>query len=198
MVEQIIEGFGPVRQLGHVVADIDESIAEWRNKGVGPWMLFRRVHLKAEYLGQASVPIIDVALGYQGAIQIELIRQHNDAASPYLETVQRGEFGLHHHACLCDDINADVERAQAMGMQMVCDINMMGSRYVYLKNGDDYLEFLPNSLMMRGMFRQGMAACARWGQGDSLLELNLDNVMSLLKSIPSAAGAWWQQQYGAS
>lgn len=190
---ELIEGFGRVRQLGHVVADIDESIAEWTELGVGPWMLMRRVPLNAVYLGEPSVPIIDVALSYRGDVQIELIRQHNDAPSPYLQTVQQGAFCLHHRACLVNDIDRVVEQALQRGLQMVCDIHMVGSRYVYLKDGDQFIELLPNSLMMRGMFATGARACRRGSQ--QMIDINMNSLPALLAGLPIAAFSFFRQQF---
>ena len=196
-----IEGFGRVRQLGHVVADIDEAMQEWVGQGVGPWMVMRRVHLNAVYKGQPSVPVIDVALAYKGDVQIELIRQHNTAPSPYLATIEQGSYGLHHLACLCDVIDADVDAALERGLQMVCDIHMMGSRYVYLFDAerDEYVELLPNSLMMRGMFAQGMRATRRWNKASAIpkqIDIDMSNALSLITSLPRAGRGWFSQQLG--
>lgn len=191
-----IEGFGRVRQLGHVVADVDQAIEGWLEQGVGPWMIMRRVPLNAVYQGQPSKPIIDVALSYQGELQIELIRQHNDAPSPYRETIQTGNYGLHHQACLCDDIDSDVERALNRGLKMVCDIHMMGSRYVYLQQGEQFVELLPNDLTMRGMFHFGMRACNRWQGRDTRVNIHLNSIVGLMSSLPSAGLGWIRQQFG--
>ena len=154
----------------------------------------RRVHLNAIYLGKPSVPIIDVALSYEGDVQIELIRQHNEAPSPYLETVRSGSFGLHHHAVLCDDLDAKVDSALARGLQMICDIHMVGSRYVYLRDGDRYVELLPNSLMMRSLFASGMRACRRHPGNDRTINIDMDSLPALLASLPRAATSFLRQQ----
>ncbi|WP_230956603.1 VOC family protein [Burkholderia cepacia] len=39
---------GPIDQIGYVVADLDRSIARWRERhGIGPWTVFRKVRLTA-------------------------------------------------------------------------------------------------------------------------------------------------------
>lgn len=71
-----MQGLGDIRQLGYVVADLDASIAAWSNQlGVGPWTVIRNVTLNCTYRGQPSEPLIDVALSYRGAMQIELIQK---------------------------------------------------------------------------------------------------------------------------
>lgn len=188
-----VSGLGEVRQLGHVVEDIRTSIDAWQSEGVGPWLWMRNVRLKCEYRGEPSRPLIDVALSYRGAMQIELIQQHNDAPSPYLQTRNRGDFGLHHQAYLCQNIENSVATAEAQGLKLVCDIRMAGSRYVYLQRGDDdhaeYIELLPASLMMNTMFSRGAAKSVRLqGQGRTN-QVDLKNVATLVTSLPGMVRA---------
>lgn len=159
--------FGNVRQLGHVVADLDSAIDAWsRRAGVGPWLIMRNIPLQMTYRGAASVPLIDLGLAYRGDVQIELIQQKNAAASPYREHIERKVFGLHHVAFLSGRIEQDVARAEAAGMKLVCDIRMNGGRYVYFESivpGEHgYVELLESTDLIRQMFDQGMSAAASW------------------------------------
>jgi methylmalonyl-CoA/ethylmalonyl-CoA epimerase len=146
------------------------SATSW-SLGVGPWTIIRNIPLRCVYRGAASVPLIDIALGYRGAMQIELIQQKNDAPSPYRPYIERGEYGLHHTAFLSAQIGEDVRRAQAAGLELVCDINMPnGGRYVYfdaaVPGERGLIELLEASPVMLGMFEQGMRAAAEWkGEG---------------------------------
>ncbi|AXQ28736.1 VOC family protein [Solimonas sp. K1W22B-7] len=167
-------GFGDVRQLGYVVADLDAAVQAWSAQlGVGPWTFIRNIPLHCVYLGQPSTPLIDIALSYRGQMQVELIQQRNDAASPY--RAEAGRQGLHHSAFLCEHIEEDVRRAEVQGLQVVCDIRMpAGGRYVYLQSpqlGENvYIEFLEVTEQMREMFAGGIAACAAWdGQGGNVV-----------------------------
>lgn len=186
--------FGLVRQLGHVVEDIRSSISEWEKQGVGPWLWMRNVQLPCTFRGEASKPVIDVALSYQGDMQIELIQQINKAPSPYLATVESGSYGLHHHAFLCANIHKDVKKATEQGLTMVCDIRMMGSRYVYLQSkqvGENaYYEFLPASLMMKTMIRRGIAASKRWQGGGEPMVIDMKNLATLVASLPAVCKVW--------
>ena len=177
-----------------MVEDIRSSIDDWEKQGVGPWLWMRNVKLPCTFKGEPSHPVIDVALSYQGDMQIELIQQINDAPSPYLATVEEGSYGLHHHAFLCANIHKDVDKAAAQGLAMVCDIRMMGSRYVYLQStqaGEDaYFEFLPASLMMKTMIRRGIAASKRWQGGGEPMVIDLKTPVSLLGSLPAVLRVW--------
>jgi len=165
-------GFGAVRQLGYIVENLEASVQAWSEQlGVGPWTIIRNVPLHSVYRGQPSTPLIDLALSYRGDVQVELIQQLNDAPSPYRAYIEQGRYGLHHTAFLCEQIEADVQRAEAQGLQVVCDIRMpTGGRYVYLQSpqlGEHlFIELLEATPQVLGMFAEGSAAAAAWnGRG---------------------------------
>lgn len=161
-------GFGPIRQLGYLVADLDGAIDAWsRDLGVGPWTKLVNVTLPATYRGEPTTVRMELALAYRGDLQIELIRQRDDAPSPYRPWIREGRFGLHHVAHLSADVEGDVARAVASGLDVVFDIRMPGGgHYVYLRVprlGDDvFVELLEATPTMVGMFERGMAAAAAW------------------------------------
>lgn len=158
---------GPVRQLGYVVDDLDRWMQAMTTQlGLGPWTVFRNVTLNATFRGEAVQPVIDVAMAYSGELQIELIQAKDDGPSPYAHFVARKQFGLHHSAFLCADIDADARTLKAAGMQLMCEIVMpsgMG-RYIYFESaefGDGYfIELLEATPMMRNMIGAGVAAAA--------------------------------------
>jgi hypothetical protein len=165
--------FGDIRQLGYVVADLDASVRAWsRQLGVGPWTVFRNVPLQAHFRGEASTPLIDVAMSYRGPMQIELIQQRNDAPSPYRAMIENRRYGLHHTAYLSEHIENDVRRALAAGFGLACDIRMPGGgRYAYLQSpalGEDiYVELLEATPQIVALYNSGMADAASWdGTGD--------------------------------
>lgn len=43
---------GPIRQVGHVVEDLDRSLAAWVAMGVGPWYVVRNRVQRASYRGK--------------------------------------------------------------------------------------------------------------------------------------------------
>jgi methylmalonyl-CoA/ethylmalonyl-CoA epimerase len=161
---------GEVRQLGYVVENLERSVEAWTGRlGVGPWTLIRNIPLHCVYRGVPSEPLIDIALGYRGAVQIELIQQKNDAPSPYRPYIERGDYGLHHTAFISGQIEEDVRRAQGVGLKLVCDIGMPSGRYVYFEPAvpgeRGFIELLEGTPAMLGMFEQGMRAAAEWTGG---------------------------------
>jgi methylmalonyl-CoA/ethylmalonyl-CoA epimerase len=168
--------FGEIRQLGYVVRDIKHSVRAWSSRlGVGPWTIIRNIPLHSVYLGQPSEPLIDIALAYRGAMQIELIQQKNDAPSPYWPYIEYGDFGLHHTAFLSAQIDRDVQRAKDAGLHLACDINMpTGGRYVYfdaaIPEEHGYIELIEATPALLEMFDQGMKAAASWdGHGEPVV-----------------------------
>lgn len=90
--------FGPVRQVGYVVKDIEKAIEHWLRLGVGPWYYNKEiVSIEFRYQGKPSrFPKLAIALANTGDTQIELIQQSNDAPSLYLDTLARnGECAQH-------------------------------------------------------------------------------------------------------
>lgn len=91
--------FGVMRQIAFVVRDIDKAMRYWTETlGVGPFFIKRRIRLSPfVYRGADAVsPVISIGLANSGAMQIELIQQHDDTPSLYKEFLDSGREGLQH------------------------------------------------------------------------------------------------------
>ena len=102
-----ISAIGPVMQIAFVPVDFDAAIKHWtRVMGVGPFFLIENIALaEMRYLGEPSDCVFTIALAYWGEMQVELIRQENDAPSIY-----RGcDDGALHHTCVLTD---NIEQAR--------------------------------------------------------------------------------------
>ncbi len=90
--------FGPVRQVGYVVRNIETAMAQWARIGVGPWF-YRKEAPSTEYryYGKPSaLPLLSFGFANSGDLQIELIEQLNDVPSLYRDTLrQQGEMAQH-------------------------------------------------------------------------------------------------------
>ena len=92
--------FGPVRQVGYVVRDIEQAMAHWARLGVGPWF-YKEDVVSTEYIyyGKASrLPKLSIALANSGDVQLELIQQRDDSPSLYLDSLARSGEGAQHVA----------------------------------------------------------------------------------------------------
>lgn len=92
--------FGPARQVGYVVRDIEQAMHEWVRLGVGPWFYKAEVvSTEFRYYGQPSaLPQLSIALANTGDLQIELIQQRDTAPTLYLDTLARNGEGAQHLA----------------------------------------------------------------------------------------------------
>jgi methylmalonyl-CoA/ethylmalonyl-CoA epimerase len=115
-----LAGLGPIMQLSYCPADYDAALAYWIGMGAGPFFEMAHVRLdNLKFRGQPSAIDFSMALGYLGDIQIELIRQHNDAPSMYTEWRSEGREGVQHMCVLVDDIDEARRRAAAAGGTVV-------------------------------------------------------------------------------
>ncbi|XAH21253.1 VOC family protein [Xylophilus sp. GW821-FHT01B05] len=92
--------FGGVRQIGYVVKDIEKAMQHWIDLGVGPWFYKEDVgSTEFRYYGKESrIPKLSIALANSGDLQIELIEQHDDAPSLYLDSLRKHGEGAQHVA----------------------------------------------------------------------------------------------------
>jgi hypothetical protein len=72
--------FGPMRQVGIVVRDIEKAMRHWVEVcGVGPWFYAEQLPLdEFRYKGRPYDLKVSIALANSGDVQIELIQQRND------------------------------------------------------------------------------------------------------------------------
>ncbi len=113
--------FGPIRQLGYVVRDIEASMRYWTEQlGVGPFFYYDRAPMRDfKYLGQPCDAQISAALGQSGPLQIELLQPRDDRPSPYLDFLKSGREGVQHVAFWTEHFDADLARAMEAGFEPV-------------------------------------------------------------------------------
>ncbi|WP_156839610.1 VOC family protein [Novosphingobium aquimarinum] len=165
-----------IDQIGFLVDDLDAAIARWiRQFGVGPWTVFRNVVLDGHYRGAPTRVGMDVALGYQGDMQIELIAVTDEAASPYRAADGRRLRGLHHIAHIVDDLDLAVRDAQARGLVVVFTASNPSTRVAYLSTPDEpetLFEFIQGE-GMREMWEAGVAEARAWDGQEPVRTIDL-------------------------
>jgi len=133
-----LAALGPIMQLSYCPADYDAALAHWISLGAGPF--FENMHVALEdvkFRGVPSAIDFSMALGYLGDIQIELVRQHNDAPSMYREWRATGHEGVQHMCVLVDDIAEARRRAAAQGGTIVQEGRLPGGMgaVIYVDSG---------------------------------------------------------------
>ncbi|MBU3704474.1 MAG: hypothetical protein FGM42_08920 [Ilumatobacteraceae bacterium] len=118
--------FGELRQMAWVVpkGTFDKHLDHWiKSLGVGPWIVVERPPvINVVHRGQPSELNFSFAIAHMGAIQVEIIEQHDDAPTTYSEfmSATNGQGGLHHIAFWPDDIDAAHERVtKELGWSLV-------------------------------------------------------------------------------
>jgi methylmalonyl-CoA/ethylmalonyl-CoA epimerase len=167
--------FGPIDQIGYVVTDLDAAVAgRMSGLGIGPWTIFRGSTLTGQYLGKPVEVTIDVALAYQGGVQIELIEQRSSGPSPYVDGVGP-KLGAHHIAWLVDDLDAGIAAGGARGLAAIFVAGNDAVRVAYLEHPaePDILYELIEGADMRAMIDAGIAATAGWDGAHPIVEIDM-------------------------
>jgi len=112
--------FGPIRQNGYVVKDIEAAMEHWTSKlGVGPFFYVETAPIEDfRYDGRPSDCRCSIALANSGELQIELIQQRNDAPSMYKDFLDAGREGLQHVAYWTESMDEALDKAEALGYRI--------------------------------------------------------------------------------
>jgi methylmalonyl-CoA/ethylmalonyl-CoA epimerase len=171
------DSFGAIRQIAWVVADLEASVANWRRvSGVGPWTCFRNVAMRGRLRGEAVTVRMHVALGYQADMEIELIQPLGEGPSPYRSAAGAPLVGMHHVAWFCEDVAADVARAQARGLNACFEAANEVTRVAYLEDPREpglLLEFIEMNAVMRAGLAARLAAAHAWDGRDPVQVIDL-------------------------
>jgi hypothetical protein len=112
---------GGIMQVAYVVEDIDQAIEHWvRTLGVGPFFVARHVAYKEfSYRDGTAPPDVSLAFAYSGDTNIELVQQHDQTPSAFLDFMRAHGPGVQHVGVLSDDIGADTRILEARGAVVV-------------------------------------------------------------------------------
>jgi hypothetical protein len=172
-----LAAFGPNIQNAFVPKDFDAAMRYWIEvMGVGPFFYMPDVRLEdVRYRGAPSDVRFDMAIGYWGDLQIELIRQTNDAPSIYKAWLDEGRVGLHHTLQLVDDIGAArAAVAQAGGTVLQEGKTAGGGEVIYVDLGGGpgtIVELLMPAPGSREFFEMMKAAARDWDGADPVRRL---------------------------
>ena len=156
-----------VRQLAYVVRDLDAALKYWTEVlKVGPFFKFDHCPLlNQQYRGRPSNVDVTLALGNSGALQIELIYQHNDAPSVYKEFLDAGRVGVHHFGMMPVDYRATCEEYRKRGHEAAFVCTVGGSELTYfdtVATVGHYIELWDNSDVFKGLFKMVEDAAIGW------------------------------------
>lgn len=161
--------FGPVRQMGYVVRDIESAMHNWTTAlHIGPFYYLEQVPgIDVRYHGAAGSPRLSLALAYSGDLQIELIQQHDQTATSYLSFLAAGHEGLHHIGFFTEHYDLDLQRAAEAGLQVEQSAvlgDKEGKSTYFSSNGqgEPRLRLLAVNAAIQEMYRMAHAEAGRW------------------------------------
>lgn len=169
-----LAALGPVMQLSYCPADYDAALAHWISLGAGPFFEMPHVQLEnVKFRGHPSDIDFSMALGYLGDIQIELIRQHNDAPSMFTEWRAAGHEGVQHMCVLVDDIVDTRRRVAAQGGTVLQEATLPGGAgaVIYVDTGGGpgtVIEYLQIVAAARQGFTMMREAHRNWDGSDPI------------------------------
>ncbi len=171
--------YGTLFQHGYVVEDADAAAQQWAKRmGIGPFFVYPTpipFQVLKIWGDEVSVQIHKrVLMGYSGAVQIELI-EPTQAASPYLDFLQKRGPGLQHFGFLCDDFEAQVAAAEARGMVRAIEGYQALSRMCYLSDPQEpdapMMELVDLKPERRHMFDRMREPSIGWDGSDVIRQL---------------------------
>jgi methylmalonyl-CoA/ethylmalonyl-CoA epimerase len=159
---------GPVMQNAFVVDDLDATLDHWiRKMGVGPFYLFEHVQFQeAYYRGEPARIDMTAAIAYWGDVQIEFIKQHNDAPSIYRDFTSRGYKGMQHMGVITENLDADLKRLRVHKIEPVQWGSMpSGMRFAYVSSDfhpGAMIELIEPDAAIAGYFKLMKESADHW------------------------------------
>ena len=125
--------FGPLRQMGYVVKDIDAAMRHWIDVcQVGPWFYVDKlVVTDFTYKGRPGDPHLSIALANSGDVQLELIQQRDDSPTLYQDFLNAGNEGLQHFSTWPENYQEIYQAALATGYTVGQEADSPRGPFVY-------------------------------------------------------------------
>lgn len=167
-----------VRQLAYVVRDLDAALRYWTETlHAGPFFVLEHCPLADQrYYGRPAATDITVALGNSGALQIELIQQHDAGPSVYRDFLDAGRSGVHHIGLMPVDYAAQCAHYRALGHRAAFECSLGGAPVVYfdtLERVGHYIELWDNSPVFKDLFQMIEDAAIGWDGRDPVRPLSV-------------------------
>jgi methylmalonyl-CoA/ethylmalonyl-CoA epimerase len=164
---------GNIMQHGYVVNDAEDSAVEWVERvGAGPFYLIEHVIMDEYYYrGIRTNAPLRIAIGYWGAIQIELIQPIDAADSLYSRAIQSEAGMLNHCATTVSDIDALLAKRRLHDRVLQAGRMPDGLKFVYLDEylpGGYHLELIQPPLTTVKAFAGMEIAARKWDGGNPL------------------------------
>ncbi|MEW6991613.1 VOC family protein [Colwelliaceae bacterium 6441] len=117
--EMIMQAVGKIVELGYVVTDLDKACEFFKTAfGVKSFEVYQHMPMLNSKFNDVVVDIdVDVAIGASGGMVFELIKQNNDAPSPFHAPDGQQLFVFNHWSIFTDHYDIELEKYLADGYQ---------------------------------------------------------------------------------
>lgn len=169
--------YGPIKQSGFIVTSLDDAIKYWTEVlKIGPFYRIDHVELEYfRYLGQDSDVDLSIAVAQSGDMQIELVQQHNDAPSPYLDFYNNQGPGLQHYSVWTPDYDNYMSQFSEKGADLLIEGKIKdGVRFAYFEGGEDgqpVMEVSECPPAMAELYKMVSDAALDWDGSDPVRKL---------------------------
>lgn len=163
-----------IMQMSYVVKDMGQAIQDWVGKlNVGPWFLLE--HFTGErpiYRGGPSKADVAIAMSFAGHMNIELIQPNDTNPSVYKEFIDTRGYGFHHWGVASSDVDADIKRYEAMGMEVAFRAGVpTGGDVAYMDSHGTmpgFVELIATNGLMERAFSRFFGAALSWDGTDPI------------------------------
>lgn len=165
----LISRLGRIMQMAWVPKDYDATLRYWTDTmGVGPFFDMQHIQVDAcKYRGAPVDLDFSVAIAYWGDMQIELIRQHNNAPSIYQTWLEQGREGLHHICLVVDNMEEARTLCTDAGAEVMQEVWLPGGgEAIYVDLGGLLVEMIDFPKEHLAVFADMKAAADSWDGSD--------------------------------
>ena len=161
-------------QLGYVVEDLQSAMRTWAELlRVGPWYTIESfAGIRPNYRGHPATALCDIALGFAGHMQIELIQPCDEKPSVYREMIDKTGYGFHHYGVAARDIEAESDALKLKGYDLAFTASVpTGGRVAYFDTHGDLpgmIELLEADDALDSMFSAIHRASIDWDGADQI------------------------------
>lgn len=128
-----------IAQVAILVEDLEKTVENyWTLFGIGPWHFYtyaKPLVKEMSYHGKPADYEMRIALSYIGPLRIELI-EAKEGNSIYADFIKQHGYGVHHFGILVEEMNEELVKASAAGLQVIQDGSGFGldgdGHYAYL------------------------------------------------------------------
>jgi hypothetical protein len=131
--------FDAIIQIAFVVEDLDVAMKEFGSRlGIGPWTVFRGfAGDDPRYHGAPTDARANIALGFGGRMQYELIQPTDDLPSVHRDVILDRGYGFHHFGYARPNFDESVDAMRAQGYEPVFEARVgPGGRVAYFDTRD--------------------------------------------------------------